>query len=191
MKKSALILFIILVSASLFTFADDTAGGLKMGFEKINDRIFVVNNIEGYATRMVVLSGTKGLAIIDTAHTLEITQKAKEIIKRELGRDDYIYVVNTHGHYDHISGNQLFPGIPIIGHDLCVETVKKFASRKKEYIEYWGGQVDKAKEQLAATRDSKEAAELKHLILLRSMQVANLKGSEFVATPPIKPSAKR
>ncbi len=68
------------------------------------------------------------VVVVDTTHHLEsIKEELKEL--REITRRKVGYVVNTHYHYDHISGNGLFR-CPIVAHSLCPSLMKE--TREKQ-----------------------------------------------------------
>ena len=56
-----------------------------------------------------------------------MTAHYKKIIEQEFGDSEFIYLINTHGHYDHTTGNQAFFDVPIIAHDNC----------KSEIVDFW------------------------------------------------------
>ena len=61
------------------------------------------------------------------------------------------YVINTHFHYDHSSGNQVFaPGVDIIGHEFTREML---ASGKPMQMPLYKGYVDALPNQIATLRD--------------------------------------
>lgn len=62
-----------------------------------------------------VVRGRDGLLLVDTRSS---PQQADEVRSHlhELGSQPVVAVVNTHAHFDHTFGNQIFTGIPIYGH---------------------------------------------------------------------------
>ncbi len=68
------------------------------------------------------------VVVVDTTHHLErIKEELKEL--REITRRKIGYVVNTHYHYDHISGNGLFR-CPIVAHARCRSLMKEMRERQ-------------------------------------------------------------
>ena len=61
----------------------------------------------------------QGIVIVDAGISTELTAKYKKLIENVLHNDDFIYVINTHGHHDHIGGNTVFSQAKVIGHDNC------------------------------------------------------------------------
>jgi cyclase len=97
------------------------------------------------------------------------------------------YVVNTHFHFDHTGGNQVFPpSVEIIGHELTRQTiVDKSYLQGRGYKKWIGGAPDELKQmeaQLAAEKDPAKKAELEKGVAEQRSFVNALK--EVVMTPP-------
>lgn len=81
----------------------------------------------------VVIKGRKGVVIIDTQVTLEDAQGLKELARKKAGDAPLLCVINTHEHFDHIAGNQLF-SIPIISSENARDAILKIpASQYPEF----------------------------------------------------------
>ena len=74
------------------------------------------------------------------------------------------YVVNTHYHFDHAHGNQIYPPeVHVIGHEFTREMLENGGSMGRSYQMFVGGlpdQVAALEEQVAAAEDEEERAEL-------------------------------
>ena len=74
------------------------------------------------------------------------------------------YVVNTHYHFDHAHGNQIYPSdVHVIGHEVTREMLENGASIGRSYELFVGGlpdQVAALEEQVAASEDDAERGEL-------------------------------
>lgn len=58
--------------------------------------------------------------LVDTGDVSQQSALLEALRQRDLRTDDIAYVVNTHGHLDHIGGNALFPGATfILGDDIA------------------------------------------------------------------------
>ncbi len=66
---------------------------------------------------LTAIQSRKGLVIIDTEASPRIMASIKEKIETVFGRSDWAFVINTHAHDNHCSGNCLFKGAVIVGHD--------------------------------------------------------------------------
>jgi len=78
--------------------------------------IFIPGNSAPPAPTAVITTG-QGLVLIDTGLSPTLAEWTKKKIRQELGRDDVLYVINTHSHFDHTDGNQVYAGAEIIGHE--------------------------------------------------------------------------
>jgi glyoxylase-like metal-dependent hydrolase (beta-lactamase superfamily II) len=66
------------------------------------------------------ITGPQWAVVIDTLALPEETLAMRSFIEEQLGVP-VRYVINTHYHADHSSGNCFFPGATIIGNELCRE----------------------------------------------------------------------
>jgi glyoxylase-like metal-dependent hydrolase (beta-lactamase superfamily II) len=90
--------------------------------QKINSRTFLVNF--GYDA-ITAIETDQGIVIVDAGISTELTSKYKKLIENVLHKDDFIYVINTHGHHDHIGGNSIFSQTKIVGHENCQKEVSE------------------------------------------------------------------
>lgn len=88
--------------------------------KRISDRVVVFSCLDVNVSAIV---SRKGIIIIDTNRSPGIMKEIKEEIENIFGRNDIINIINTHGHWDHCSGNQVFNEVNIIGHKNCVEHI--------------------------------------------------------------------
>jgi glyoxylase-like metal-dependent hydrolase (beta-lactamase superfamily II) len=91
-----------------------------------------------------VVRARGGLLVVDTRSSPRQAQEIRSHL-HELGGDPVVAVVNTHAHFDHTFGNQVFTGIPIYGHELVpahlarYETamLAKWVAEGEEPVEEW------------------------------------------------------
>ena len=69
----------------------------------------------GTHTNVTVIESQKGLVVIETEITPFVMQQIKAKAEQTLNRNDWAYVINTHGHLHHAGGNNAFPNTPVIG----------------------------------------------------------------------------
>jgi len=81
--------------------------------------------IENYSTNVTAIATEKGIIVIDTANPLSNSRLIRQAIEREFGRSDFKYLINSHGHFDHIWGNQVYPEADIIAHVNTISTMKE------------------------------------------------------------------
>ncbi len=81
---------------------------------------------------LTVIQSQKGLVIVDTEASPRLMAPMKDKIERTLRRRDWAYVINTHAHDNHASGNSLFPGAAIVGHDNLAEDMQWLIRRRTD-----------------------------------------------------------
>lgn len=91
--------------------------GEYVRIERLSARVVLGCWVGTGRCNLTAIEGQKGLAIIDTEMSPRIMAPIKARIERVFGRDDWLYVVNTHGHMHHTGGNCLFKGATVVGHD--------------------------------------------------------------------------
>jgi len=81
---------------------------------------------------LTAIQTEKGLVIIDTEASPRVMAPIKEKIEQAFGRSDWAYVINTHAHDNHCSGNCLFKGAVIVGHQNLPEDMQWLIRRQTE-----------------------------------------------------------
>ncbi len=111
----------------LFLFVSVVNAQKKIEVEKLSDRITVVKLMDerGEALNVSAITTKSGVIVIDTGFPLADAKNAYEKIIEVLGREDFIYVINTHGHMDHSIGNQYYKGAMVVGHHLNSDVMKE------------------------------------------------------------------
>jgi len=103
MKHFNKLVFLCLVL--LFTFNLNAQDNPSIVVEKINDHFYKFTTNTTFAVNSVVFVGDDGILLVDTGQ-----QGASELILekiRELSDKEIKYIINTHHHADHFSGNEL------------------------------------------------------------------------------------
>ncbi|MCU0917570.1 MAG: MBL fold metallo-hydrolase [Planctomycetes bacterium] len=81
---------------------------------------------------LTVIASQKGLVIIDTEASPRLMAPIKKKIEQTFHRTDWTYVINTHAHDNHASGNVLFPGAVIVGHENLVQDMQWLIRRRTD-----------------------------------------------------------
>ncbi len=81
---------------------------------------------------LTVIQSRKGLVIIDTEASPRVMAPIKKKIEQTFGRSDWAYVINTHAHDNHCSGNSLFKGATILGHENLATDMQWLINRQIE-----------------------------------------------------------
>jgi glyoxylase-like metal-dependent hydrolase (beta-lactamase superfamily II) len=74
---------------------------------------------------ITALKTKKGIVVIDAGASSGLTAKYRKIIENEFQNNDFIYVINSHGHPDHYGGNTVFSESGIIGHVNCLQEISE------------------------------------------------------------------
>ena len=95
-----------------------SAAAQDVSVRRVTDRVIVLSMSNlGMHTNITVIESQKGLVIIETEITPYIMSKIKAEAEKYLGRNDWIYVINTHNHLHHAAGNILFRDAQVVGHE--------------------------------------------------------------------------
>lgn len=95
---------------------------------RVSDRIVVFTDVTPWESNHVVIVTEKGLVLLDPGHSPLMGRLIREEVARELGRDRFAYVVDTHEHWGHTWGSAAFPEAIVIGHELAVPGMKAEAA---------------------------------------------------------------
>ena len=83
---------------------------------EINDRTILVKF--GYDAVTAIITG-EGIVVVDAGISTSLTSRYKRTIEKKFGQENFIFVINSHGHHDHIRGNSVFGKAKIVGHTAC------------------------------------------------------------------------
>ena len=127
---SALLLFVLTFSM-IQLFAEEET---NIQLQRYSDRVLVLRFGKVLFDQVIAIKSTKGLVVIDTGESPEMARKYRAIIEREFGQNDFVYVINTHFHFEHIGGNQVFSEATIISHDRTPENMRQFSEGKENFL---------------------------------------------------------
>lgn len=186
--KSITICLILLFSLLSCKWSDHTDKNLSIKMVRISERALLFSCLE---TNVLAISSSRGLIVIDTHRSPWIMREIRNTIEKEFGSKNFKYVINTHGHQDHASGNQVFPDATIIGHDFCPVFMRQFPANSLRNIWYQKKSIEDAKDRLK-TLDTNSAAtkELVAKITARQMTLADLE-RDYLVTPPATTFSER
>jgi glyoxylase-like metal-dependent hydrolase (beta-lactamase superfamily II) len=140
--------------------------GKAYRFEKLAEGVYFATGT-GVMTTM-----SNGLVIVNADHTMlvdtSVTPAAARAlvaqIKEELTPKPIRYVFNSHYHFDHAHGNQIFGDeVEIIGHEYIrrLHLTNVLQQRtNKSFTDVLPGQIAQLKQRIAQTTDAKERATL-------------------------------
>ncbi len=107
---------------------------------QVTERTYIFRNI----TNSSFVIGDKGVAVIDTQVNQPLAERLLKLV-RSVTQKPILYVINTHYHWDHTSGNALFKseGAEIISSKLTKEFMTARAPRQKEFLSGRGFELGK------------------------------------------------
>lgn len=86
------------------------------------------------ATNSTVIRTDEGLVVIDTNESPAAAEEILKYTKRKWINKSVKYVINTHHHFDHVQGNQVFPKAKIVAHKNCPQQMIAAADPKNKVI---------------------------------------------------------
>lgn len=152
---------------------------------RLSEKVIVLRVGKNYITNVTALSTSKGIVVIDTNNIPSLAEKLRRIIERELNRSDFACVINTHGHWDHTNGNQVFTDTTIVGHENCVPAMREFEKGLADVIKRRKQRIEILEAELTELEtDSDQGKWLADLIAEQKKLIPELQGG-LVITPPI------
>lgn len=122
---------VVIVLCAFFVLASTPAAeeAIPVRVNRLTDRVAVFAPGK-YAppASIAVISTDQGLILIDTGLSRKLTQAVMAEVGKVMGRSDVLCVINTHHHFDHTSGNPLFPGVDVIGHENAGPAIARAAA---------------------------------------------------------------
>jgi len=99
---------------------------------RINEKTILISF--GYDA-VTAIETKKGIVVIDAGISSNLTKRYRKIIADEFRRNDFVYVINTHGHTDHSGGNNVFPEAGIIGQVNITGEIQDYNKGREKVIE--------------------------------------------------------
>jgi len=122
---------------------------LPFQVQRLSDRVLVLRELSPWESNHVVIVSTAGLVLVDPGHTAVMGRLIREAVARELGRDRFAYVIDTHEHWGHTWGNAAFPEAVVVGHENARRAMDADAANLQRRAAYMRGQADLAASRLA------------------------------------------
>ena len=190
--KTTAVLLICLASTAILSAgpAGDSAESQERAFPfrliKLSERVLVFKTGElvPWGVNVTAIATEKGIVVIDTGLVPGLAREFRRNIEQEFGRSDFAYVINTHHHFDHTNGNQVFSDATIIGHQKCPAYMQSFADNLENELTGIARELVQIEEELnSLDPDTDEAKVLKENLFLNNAMIEDLR-SDYVLTPP-------
>ena len=115
--------------------------------KKISERVILLSETF-MENNVVAIASEKGLVVVDTTGIPGTMEKMRHLIEKEFGRKDFTYVINTHYHWDHTFGNQVFADAVIVGHENCIAGMQRDRDNLPRRVESFKQNVGRQKQKL-------------------------------------------
>src|SRR5215467_8475608 len=162
--------------------------GTSYKFEKIADGVYyATGTVPGLGSNNVVVVNDTDVLIVDTGTSPAAARAFVEDIKK-LTDKPIRYAVNTHWHYDHTAGNQIFgPEVQIIGADYLYQMLATTDVLHREpfltsQVTTLSARIDNLNKQIAAEGNAQQKAALQKD--LADAQHLAQNNAEIKVTPP-------
>lgn len=179
MFKKAMLLAVVLTALAIPQCRAESVAGLPLHVKEIAPgvvRVWAGDYVS--STAVTAIATKKGIVVIDSTNIPELDRAFRKVIARELGRNDFKYLINTHGHVDHISGNSVYEDCQIIAHEsvkaMMEESFKNIPQRCD-----WNEATLKEQNELLASGKVKqeERAAVNEQLIISTLVSAYLKSS--------------
>lgn len=186
MKRLAILAGLTLLAGALvWTQPRTTAPAHK--FEKIAEGVYaaIATGTMNVGSNTAVIVNERDVLIVDS----HITPASARVLVEELKTitpKPIRYLVNTHYHFDHAHGNQVFPAdVEIIGHEFTRQMLLTNVLEQRTYKSFTSpvpGQIADLQKQIAAEADAARKAQLEDRMAVQQAYLDALK--EISPTPP-------
>jgi len=178
------VIIILLILAASWAGAEEIEG-LPLHVQKLDTRVirlWVGDHIS--STSLVAFATEKGIVVVDTFGVPKVDTRLREVIARELGRDDFAFLINTHEHRDHTGGNVVYSDCTIVGHELVAAGMALPTNQRDRVLAWYPGRIAELEEELEAADDS-TAEVIKENLILTALNYEAFKAGQKPVTPTL------
>ena len=185
MYKKALCIIMLVAALAALPCAAESVEGLPLHVKTIAPgvvRVWVGDHIS--STAVSAIATQKGIVVIDSTDIPKFDQAFRKIIARELGRGDFKYLINTHGHGDHTNGNGVYADCQIIGHESVADIMRQNFSNHARGLNWAKESIAEQKAQIASGKlDEKQKAVAEERVIISTLNVECLSSSPTPTFP--------
>ncbi len=105
-------ILVLLLAVSAPALRPEEAAPFRLN--RLSPRVLILTEISPMENMIVALASQKGLVVVDTTGSPKTAGLARQAIAREFGRNDFVWIVDTHFHWDHTYGTAAFEDVPVI-----------------------------------------------------------------------------
>lgn len=184
MKRHLGSTFAILLCLGVSSLCAADPDELRIDVTRLHDKAVFVGTGEVYHDGFLALSSARGLVVIDTGVAPSLTRLYRAKVEEVFGRKDFRWVINTHFHFDHTNGNQVFPEATIVAHERVPERMREFDGGRADFVAMRRTRLENRRRQLDRLDPDSDAAQRTRDLIVTSARMCDDLESGFVSTPP-------
>ena len=152
--------------------------------ERLSERVLMLTEDSPMENIVVAIAAKKGIVVIDSTGSPATAALFRKAIEKEFARNDFKYVINTHPHWDHAWGNQVFPEAVVIGHENSLGQAARQARSAENMLRRARERVASLQQGLQkAGNDAEQKTALLPALAFQERIVQGL-SSSFTPVPP-------
>ena len=139
--------------------AAETVAGLPLHVQRLNPatvRVWIGDYVSSTAT--VAIATEKGIVVVDTEGIPKVDAQLRSVIARELKRDDFKILINTHEHPDHTGGNSVYADCTIVANELLAAGMARTIADRQRVMEWYTAREPEVKQTLSKEQAGSPAA---------------------------------
>ncbi len=165
--------------------AAEEVAGLPLHVQKIAPatvRVWIGDTVSSTAT--VAFATAKGVVVVDTTGIPKVDAELRRVIARELGRQDFKVLINTHEHGDHTGGNAVYADCAIVAQERVPAGMARSPEDRQRSLDWNATRATELKESLAkAPAGAPEAKKLREELALNRLNAEVLQSNAQPAPP--------
>jgi glyoxylase-like metal-dependent hydrolase (beta-lactamase superfamily II) len=185
MCKKMLCVAMLLAALAALPAAAESIAGLPLHVKTLAPgvvRVWVGDFVS--STAVSAIATKKGIVVIDSTDIPKLDQAFRKVIARELGRSDFRYLINTHGHGDHTNGNGVYSDCQIIAHESVPDMMRENFSNHPRGLNWAREAIEELKAQIASGKlDEKQKAAAEERMIINTLDVEFLNSSPVPTFP--------
>lgn len=84
-----------------------------------------------YNVNVLAVRTDDGIILVDTGISPAWASAVRDTLQRIFATDRFHYVINTHYHWDHVQGNQVFPDAIIVAQERCRKAMERQNNQRR------------------------------------------------------------
>jgi len=170
MFSKRLVLICVFLALAAIPCVAESVEGLPLHVKSLAPgvvRVWVGDYIS--STAVCAVATQKGIVVIDSTDIPALDKAFRKVIARELGRSDFVYLINTHGHADHTNGNGVYTDCEIVAHESVGDMMRESATNRARTVNWRSEDIQRLKKEIAAGKldDAHQAAAEERIIINR------------------------